>query len=201
MAAGILAYGSLVDDPGDELATVIAHRVDGMWTPFPVEFARSSRSRDGGPTLVPVSAGGSPVRATIFVLDPAIDEATVRRILWRRETRRPDGEPEPDAPWIASLAEFGGARPCLYTALAPNIGDLSPRRLAELAVLSALGEAGRLRRDGLSYLDAQLRRGTVTPLSRPYADAIRRLTGAQHLDEAWRIVRDDRDRFRSLVTT
>jgi len=54
-----LAYGSLIDDPGSEIQPVIARLIEGVETPFKVEFARSSEKRDGAPTLVPVKEGGA----------------------------------------------------------------------------------------------------------------------------------------------
>ena len=41
MTIGILAYGSLLDDPGRELACTV-RRIDDAETPFNVEFARRS---------------------------------------------------------------------------------------------------------------------------------------------------------------
>ena len=50
---GILAFGSLIHDPGSELKPKIAMRTRGM-TPFGVEYGRySSKTRGGAPTLVP----------------------------------------------------------------------------------------------------------------------------------------------------
>jgi hypothetical protein len=51
---GVLAFGSLLNDPGCELLGAEVQRIS-VRTPFPVEFARYSRSRRGAPTLVPVS--------------------------------------------------------------------------------------------------------------------------------------------------
>jgi hypothetical protein len=53
-----------------------------------VEFARSSRTRDGAPTLVPVSEGGAHVCASVLVLDDADTVGDARDILYRRETGR-----------------------------------------------------------------------------------------------------------------
>lgn len=53
---GIIAYVSLVHDPGPEIASLIVERVDVV-TPFRVEFARLSTSRVDAPTLVPVTEG------------------------------------------------------------------------------------------------------------------------------------------------
>jgi cation transport regulator ChaC len=83
---GILAFGSLIDRPGWEIEEAIGARKSGIRTPFRIEFARTSRTRAGAPTLVPVDAGGSPVLANIFVVDLSEQEAKDR--LWRRETDR-----------------------------------------------------------------------------------------------------------------
>ncbi|QEX18085.1 hypothetical protein FRZ44_33890 [Hypericibacter terrae] len=44
---GILAYGSLIDDPGEEIAGAIIRMTADILTPFSIEFARRSRSRGG----------------------------------------------------------------------------------------------------------------------------------------------------------
>ena len=54
---GILAYGSLINDPGEELKKVIVGRIPCQ-TPFNVEYARLSVTRDNAPTLIPTSEGG-----------------------------------------------------------------------------------------------------------------------------------------------
>src|SRR5262245_56788001 len=81
---GILAYGSLIDEPGPEIEPFIARRI-ACRTPVKVEFARASRTRKGGPTLVPYDHG-SQVAAQILVVDLSLKEATVR--LYRREIRK-----------------------------------------------------------------------------------------------------------------
>ena len=84
MTIGILAYGSLLDDPGRELAA----RADESTTPaFSVEFAEGL-NRDGGPTLIPVDDGGARVTASILVLKDSVDEGFARDMLFRRETRK-----------------------------------------------------------------------------------------------------------------
>ena len=50
---GILAYGSLISSPGDEIASATTETIKNVQTPFRVEFARTSTSRAGAPTLVP----------------------------------------------------------------------------------------------------------------------------------------------------
>ena len=42
MSIGILAYGSLIPDPGAEIGPVTVRRINGVPTPFPIEFSRSS---------------------------------------------------------------------------------------------------------------------------------------------------------------
>src|SRR5262249_10441219 len=85
---GIFGFGSLIADPGEELADATASRI-GAETPFAVEYGRTSkRTRGGAPTLVPVSSGGAHVKATIFVLKDSISEQEAKNILWRRETRQ-----------------------------------------------------------------------------------------------------------------
>ncbi|MBC6491720.1 hypothetical protein BC349_11720 [Flavihumibacter stibioxidans] len=53
---GILAYGSLIEDPGQMISDLIIKKISTV-TPFPVEYARISSPRDGAPTLIPFEAG------------------------------------------------------------------------------------------------------------------------------------------------
>ena len=69
----ILAYGSLIDEPGEELENCIVNRLGPILTPFKVEYARSSRTRGGAPTLVPVD------RSTPAIHLPEMSEAQKRR--------------------------------------------------------------------------------------------------------------------------
>src|SRR5260221_2717813 len=84
----ILAYGSLIDEPGEELENCIVDRLGPILTPFKVEYARSSRTRGGAPTLFPVDGGGFHVSAVVFVLSDAMSEKEAKDMLWRLETRR-----------------------------------------------------------------------------------------------------------------
>ena len=83
---GILAFGSLIDNPGAEIEAALAGRKLNIRTPFGVEFARSSTKRGGAPTLVPVEQGGTPVLAYILLVNLSEQEAKDR--LWRREIDR-----------------------------------------------------------------------------------------------------------------
>ncbi len=55
---GILAFGSLMDNPDAEIDAALIGRKLNVCTPFGVEFARSTIGRGGAPTLVPVQQGG-----------------------------------------------------------------------------------------------------------------------------------------------
>ena len=68
----ILAFGSLIEDPGEEIGPLIRERIRPVTTPFSIEFARSSGYRCGAPTLIPVDAGGFPVNAVLLVLDDTV---------------------------------------------------------------------------------------------------------------------------------
>jgi hypothetical protein len=45
---GILTYGSLIGDPGPEIEEVRTRTIEGLTTPFSVEFARMSGKTRGG---------------------------------------------------------------------------------------------------------------------------------------------------------
>ena len=189
MGVGILAFGSIAEEPGAELAAAVTWRVE-VETPFAVEFARSSRTRDGAPTLVPVSEGGTRVPASVLVLADSATAADARAMLYRRETGRlHDKSAGSGAAWIAELAGFAGLSTCLYAAFEANIRPLTAEKLAELAVCSAAAAAGATRRDGISYLEQQKRRGLVTPLTSPYEEAVLARTAARDLDGAWELAR------------
>lgn len=82
-SVGILAFGSLIANPGWEIEEAIVGRKTGVLTPFSVEFARESGKHSGAPTLVPVTVGGSPVKAHILMLN--ISEQDAKDRLWRRD--------------------------------------------------------------------------------------------------------------------
>ncbi|RWD96998.1 AAA family ATPase [Mesorhizobium sp.] len=180
-AIGILAYGSLINEPGAELENVIVRKMSaGISTPFPVEFARSSKSRGGGPSLIPVEEGER-VKATILVLRDGVTLAQARDMLWRRETRNATGTyPAPTTPgtndvMIKELDQFHGIGKVLYTSISSNIGTLTPEHLADLAIQSAEAVSrGDLERhgDGITYLNNAITAGIATRLSAKYAAAI-----------------------------
>jgi cation transport regulator ChaC len=189
MAVGIMAYGSLVDEPGVGLDAVTIRRIS-LKTPFLVEFARSSATRDGAPTLIPVREGGALIPAWLLVLDESVTLAGARALLYRRETHRDDASVPAQVDWIHGLPHFWGTSVCLYAALAANIPPpLTGEKLAELAVASATAPSGADKRDGISYLAQQKHRRIRTPLMASYAQAVLARTSARDLDEAWRRAR------------
>lgn len=189
---GVLAYGSLKDDPGEEIGPLVVSRIGGIKTPFRVEFARQSRTRGGAPTLVPVSEGGATVDASILVLQNSISGSEAADMLWRRETRwegsgeryKPPSEPGTDDVLVRRLEGFEGLDVVLYVEIGANIPDLNPRKLAELAILSAKSDAGKKEKDGIIYLMDAKRNGVETPLMPEYEGEILRLTGADMLERA-----------------
>ena len=188
----ILAFGSLVSNPGLEITEIISHRLDGLTTPFNVEYARSSSTRGGAPTLVPVASGGCPVRATALVVRPGAGLEEVRDRLYRREIDqvgsarryRHTALSRPGHVWLPTTDHVAGVRLAVYTVLEDNIPleKRIPGHLASLAVGSvALAEPGR---DGISYLEANLTAGIITPLSHAYGAAILERTGTVSLAAA-----------------
>lgn len=119
---GILAYGSLINDPHAELEDATGKR-KVVQTPFPVEFARKSKERGDAPTLVRVTNGGSKVQAVLFIPKEGITEAEAKSILWRRETRNlgPGGsytEPDlrnPNSVLARTLTNCEGVDVVVYT--------------------------------------------------------------------------------------
>lgn len=194
---GILAYGSLLEEPGNEIAPLVVERIPGVETPFQIEFFRSSPTRGGAPTVVPVKSGGATVRGTVLVLDNRVSIEDARDMLWRRETRREDtgqryqrpADPDPNKMIAEELPNFAGVAVVLYARFGPTLSDPTPDQLAELAIKSAMSEAGKRGRDGISYLISLKRQGIVTPLTPAYEEAVLKMTGAVSLDEALAVIR------------
>lgn len=197
---GILAYGSLIPEPGEEIELLIVDRIQGVQTPFSVEFARKSLKRDGAPTLVPVDDGGLPVRATILVLKEGMTVNRARNVLWRRETGKIGSEQRYSPPdtlttntvLIEELTALAGVDVVLYTRIGANIQELNANKLAQLAIASAKASAGGNRRDGVSYLIGAKNDGISTPLITHYEEAILRKTDTSSLQDAWSWCRGER---------
>jgi len=194
---GILAYGSLIDCPGKELEPLIRERISNVETPFSVEFARSSSSRDGAPTLVPVEDGGTQVQGVILVLDSMVEVRRAEDLLWRRETRnecsdkhyRPPANPGPNSVVVEHLQNLANVETILFTKIGANVKNRTPEYLADLAICSARKEAGAKRMDGISYLISVKKQRIQTPLLPDYEAAILQKTKSQTLDEAYDKIR------------
>jgi hypothetical protein len=191
---GIFGFGSLIADPGEELAADTIARVQAE-TPFSIEYDHSStHTRSGAPTLVPVKTGGAKVKATIFVLKDSISEQEAANILYRRETRqigsgkayKPSAKPGPNTVLVATATNVMGVEKVLYTDF-PDSGKLvSPtaQKLAELAIGSARSADVPDGMDGISYLMAAKKAGIITPLSADYEKEILKQSGTTSLEAA-----------------
>jgi hypothetical protein len=190
---GILGFGSLIADPGEELSNATEGRQD-METPFAIEFGRSSNTRGGAPTLVPVKAGGAKAKAVVFVLKGSISEQEASNILWRREIRqvgsgrsykRP-AKPGPNSVLVEASTNLMGLDKILYTDFADSGKLLSPTaaQLAGMAIGSARNPEVKEGMDGISYLLAAKKAGIKTPLSADYENEILRLSNTDSLEHA-----------------
>ena len=196
-SVGILAFGSLIDNPGPEIEVTLVGRKLNIRTPFGVEFARSSTKRGGGPTLVPMEQGGAPVLAQILLVNVSEQEAKDR--LWRREIDKigrggrytPRVTPGRNTLIIDRYEKFEGVDVVLAARFAATIVPLTTARLAELAIESARLE--RTGRDGITYLIDAKRNGITTPLSAAYEREILRRLHAHDLTDAIRKVQANFD--------
>jgi len=186
-SVGILAYGSLIADPGDEILAIRTRTTEDITTPFPVEYARSSAGRGGAPTLFPFEHG-CPVKSQLFLVDTSVEDATDR--LYRREInavgsgRRYQHKTNPsDKDIVVDRIEgFLGVSVILYTRIAPTIVDPTATKLTDLAIESvAKADKGR---DGITYLMNAMFEGIQTPLTEEYAAEIMRRVSANTLEEA-----------------
>lgn len=185
---GILAYGSLIEDPDVEIFKATIEVKEGVTTPFNIEFARTSSSRGGAPTLVPVAEGGSPAYGQIIIVD--LPEQEAANCLWRRETRNVGSNKKYVSPLkvgsntvvVERLENFMGIDVVIYTKIASNITPLTVEKLARLAIAS-VGKT-KPRMDGISYLIAAMRNGIVTALSAEYKAEILRQMRTNSLEEA-----------------
>jgi len=189
MQIGILAYGSLIEDPGSEIKPLIEKRITDVKTPFKIEFARTSSSRDGAPTLV-LDDNGSSVNGQILVLKDSITLKEAKDILWRRETRRKIGNyqepdnPSPNKVIVEVLDNYKDIDYVLYTKIGANIENPTAEILATLAIESAKKDAGKKGKDGISYLISVKNKGIITPLMEEYEKKILELLNVKTLEDA-----------------
>jgi cation transport regulator ChaC len=193
---GILAYGSLIEDPGERITQLLINRIDTV-TPFPVEYARTSRTRGNAPTLIPFESGAQ-VKAQILVLRAETSVQVASNILYQRETRQTERNyARPNETNITSgtvlveeLTNFENIKTVLYTKIGSNIPNLTAHYLATNAIASARGSAGETRKDGISYLINAKRNGIETSISGSYEEEILRLTESNSLEDAYHRCRE-----------
>jgi len=192
LRVAILAYGSLVADPGEELAPLIDERRP-CTTPFAVEFARLSPYRDHAPVLTVVAEGeGEPVDGTLLVLKAGTSVERATCALWRRETHQVGSRKLPlgvDRHRIRLLTEVDGVDVALYWQAEANYPRPEAAGLARRAIESARGEAGQQRKDGISYLAQVVESGIRTRLTDAYVAAVLAETGTDSLEAAWAAAR------------
>ena len=193
MSIGILAYGSLIDDPGFEIKGLISKKLNGILTPFKIEFARCSSSLGGAPTLVPVQNGGSQVNAVIFILRDEVSLSKVKDRLYRRELHK-EGDlsikykdyisSEPNNVRIIEIKSFNQVDTVLYICIQSNIHpeNITASYLASKAIASVCRASKG--EDGISYLLNAKRNGIMTPLLPDYEAEVLRQTGTNSLEEA-----------------
>lgn len=200
MSIGILAYGSLITDPDYEIRASTRSVIENVQTPFCVEYARKSSSRNGAPTLVSVSEEGigSPVKGSILVLDPTITEQQALNMLYRREIHMVgtnkvyDPHSQGDV-HIAAVEDFMGLQKVIYTAIKPNFDEilnpsLSPHQkaalLADAAICSLCPDTFSECTDGIVYLHNNIKNGIITPLTDLYREEILRRANTHDLMKA-----------------
>ena len=189
---GILAYGSLIEDPGVELSPLIVAHIRNIETPFNIEFARLSANRCGAPTVVPVKTMGAPVKGTILVLKEGFEISLAKDLLWRRETRNEASDrhySDPKYPTSNQIAmgeiyDFQAMDVILYAHCGANIAKPTAKGLADLAIKSVLSDAGLKGQDGISYLMSVKRQHIMTPLRPAYEKEILKAVGADTLEDA-----------------
>jgi cation transport regulator ChaC len=189
---GILAFGSLIDNPGQEISEIETERIV-CETPFNVEFARTSSTRGNAPTLIPVEIGGQKVKAVIIVLNPETNIDTAKSILWRRELHKANrtenyihsDNPSPNKVVVKTWTDFMNVQTVLYTSIGCNISQpLTSELLADFSINSMLTQAGQEEKDGLRYLLSAKRNGIVTTLSEDYENQILIKTETKSLEQA-----------------
>jgi len=199
---GILAYGSLIANPGIEIQVATTQMIFDLETPFAVEYARLSIRRNDAPTLVPVPfTVGDSVKALILLLDTQVSLAEARHMLYRRETNRVndqkvkynDDKQRADPGRLVIELDTMADVPIIYTRLAANIPiildasaslEQKAAELARLAVESLNQETYCARRDGIQYLSDNITAGVSTQLTPLYQHAILQQTGTPDLGSA-----------------
>jgi hypothetical protein len=200
---GILAFGSLIDNPGEEILKFEVHRINCQ-TPFKIEFARLSSSRSNAPTLIPILDGsrGKIADSKIIVINEKISLSEAKSMLWRRECHINDVSKkysQPKTPTsknvlIGELDDFYNIKKVIYTyfLIQDEYADLKPLSLAQFAINSILNKAGEEEKDGIRYLLAIKSAGIKTEYSEEYEKLILYETKTKSLDEAIKKLDEER---------
>ena len=188
---GILAFGSLIDDPGTELKEYIVEQIKNVETPFKVEYGRKSSGRGNAPTLIPVSHGGKKVKATLLILSDELGIVEAKNMLFRRELNKVGSartytereKPTSNQLMIGTHKNIRGVETVLTANFGNNIPEITPEILAELAIDSFKSNNVELGRDGISYLSNNISNGIITPFTEEYKNLILQKMNATSLDE------------------
>lgn len=201
---GILAYGSLIGDPGWEIEELTQHTIADVETPFAVEYARTSDTRSGAPTLVPVpNEKGIRVKSYIFVLKSRTRIKSAKNILFRREIHQVgnrskiythSNNPRINKTIVDEILKFKNINVVLYTRIGINLPAIvddnitdqaKSEQLARLAIDSIDESTIFTCQDGIHYLNTAMHYGVMTRLTESYKQAILRLTdNSPNLEEA-----------------
>ncbi len=201
---GILAYGSLIADPGWEIGNLIDRTIMEVETPFAVEYARKSDTRSGAPSLVPVPDGkGGHVQSCLFVLKPYTRIQSAKNILYRREIHQignrskiyiHSNNPGVNKTTVDEIHNFKDVDLVLYTRIGANLPAIldenitdqeKAEQLARLSINSINEMTFFTCQDGIHYLAAAMHYGVTTRLTELYKQAILHLTdNAPDLTEA-----------------
>ena len=194
---GVMAYGSLIRDPGREIKPLIIKRIPTK-TPFRVEFARLSHKRGDAATLVPCAIG-KPVYAELLILkeDVSLDQA--QDLLWRRECDQEESGKHyaagegPNSVRVEELENFFGFKKILYTDFLPagKLQRVDPMQLAQRAIESV--EKAERGKDGISYLIQVTGSGVKTELTDQYIASILSATGTGSLADALTLLQTKRE--------
>ncbi|PJB20930.1 MAG: hypothetical protein CO114_08060 [Euryarchaeota archaeon CG_4_9_14_3_um_filter_38_12] len=176
---GIFAYGSLINDAGPEITPHIVKKIDRD-APKPVEYARSSSSRGGAPTLVFYDKGAI-VKGKILVLD--LDNSKKNIDKAKEWLRKREGNTCPKYIKIMQMDDF---ETVLYCDIPSNINPLVSDKLAELAIESVkkCKVEGVPEKNGVRYLINSINNNIVTPLTKEYMNKILQKTNSSTLEEA-----------------
>lgn len=189
---GFLAYGSLLDDPGEELSPFIQKSIS-CTTPFKVEYARKSRTRGNALKLIPSKKFAKEVKAKILILNGNLNINNIKSILWSRETGLVDKakeykhsvSPSKNKVQVEIIENFYNIQKVLFTSIGRNIEEkISATKLAHLAIKSILSEAGLKRKMDCDILLSNNMNGITTEFSSDYMREILRKTNSTTLEEA-----------------